>query len=85
MVGNNLCIGYTPQRCWAVGQVNQERFNRDWLSKHDFEQFSIGPLISYRGIPKIPPEKYPEVAKEYSIMYYNYLGVEYVSIRKLGT
>ena len=79
---NGYCQAYTAQTCWAVGQHNQIIFNKNWLSTHDLEQYSIGPLISYRGIPKIPEADYPIIEKAYSIVKYEYYGVKYISIRK---
>jgi len=82
MVGNYFCQAFSPQTCWVVGQTNQINFNKEWLTFHDFEQYSIGPLISYRGIPKIPEADYPIIEKDYSIIFYDYYGVKYISIRK---
>ena len=82
MVGNNYCQAFTAQTCWVIGQQNQINFNKAWLSTHDFEQYSIGPLITYRGIDKIPEKDYPIIEKDYSIAFYDYYGVKYISIRK---
>lgn len=82
MVGNNYCQAFTAQTCWVIGQQNQIDFNKAWLKTHDFEQYSIGPIITYRGIDKIPEKDYPIIEKDYSIVFYDYYGVKYISIRK---
>lgn len=83
MVGKSYyCQAFNPQTCWYVGQYNQIEFNKNWLTTHDLEQYNIGPLIAYRGIDKIPPKDYPIIEKDYSIMFYDYYGVPYISIRK---
>jgi len=80
MVGK--CFAFTPQTCWAIGQRNQETFNKAWLANHDLEQYNIGPIVTYRGIEKIPEKDYPIIEKDYSIVRYDYFGVKYISIRK---
>lgn len=79
---STYCQNYTPQTCWVIGEYNQIQANKAWLELHDLEQYSIGPQITYRGIPKIPPEDYPEIEKVYNIVFYDYYGVKYISIRK---
>lgn len=76
------CIGYTAQRCWAIGNLNQQYQNRLYLERHDFENYYVGGRPYYRPIPKIPEKDYPEIEVLYFIFFYEYEGVKYVVIRK---
>jgi hypothetical protein len=76
------CIGYTAQRCWAIGNLNQQYQNKLFLEKHDFENYYVGGRPFYRPIPKIPEYDYPELEVLYFIFFYEYEGVKYIVIRK---
>ena len=67
------CIGYTAQRCWAIGNLNQQYQNKLFLEKHDFENYYVGGRPFYRPIPKIPEYDYPELEPIYFIFFYNTL------------
>ncbi len=76
------CIGYTAQRCWAIGNLNQQYQNKLYLETHDFENYYVGAKALYRPIPKIPEYDYKELEVLYFIFFYQYEGVKYVVIRR---
>ena len=76
------CIGYTAQRCWAIGNLNQQYQNKLFLETHDFENYYVGAKALYRPILKIPAYDYAELEMLYFIFFYQYEGVKYVVIRK---
>ena len=63
------CIGYTAQRCWAIGNLNQQYQNKLYLETHDFENFYVGGRPFYRPIPKIPEYDYAELEALYFIFF----------------
>ena len=76
------CIGYTAQRCWAIGNLNQQYQNKLYLETHDFENYYVGAKALYRPIPKIPEYDYKELEALYFIFFYEYEDVKYIVIRR---
>jgi hypothetical protein len=77
-----VCLGYTAQRCWAIGNLNQQYQNKLFLEKHDFENYYVGGRPFYRPIPKIPEYDYAELEALYFIFFYEYEDVKYIVIRR---
>lgn len=77
-------IGYTPQNCWLVTQLNVEDSLKEYYKKYDLLTFRLPATGAnwYNTIDKIPKDKIPDYEKFYNIFYENYMGVEYLILQQ---
>ena len=61
------CIGYTPQTCAIVTNINVTNNNRNFLMKKDLLQFNVGTNIAYSYVDKIPEPIPEDIKKKYKI------------------
>jgi len=77
-------IGYTPQNCWLVTQLNVEEAWRNYYKKFDLLVFRLPTTGAnwYNTIDKIPKDKIPFYEQFYNIFFREYLGVEYLILQQ---
>ena len=61
------CIGYTPQTCFTVTNINVTKRNSEFLAKKDLLQFNVGTNVAYSYVDKIPKPIPADVKKKYKI------------------
>jgi len=82
--GSRCNIGYTPQNCWLVTQLNVEEAWREYYTKYDLLEFRLPAtgLNWYNTVDKIPKDKIPFYEQFYNIYFRDYFGVEYLILQQ---
>jgi len=81
------CLGYTPQRCWGITQLNVEDAWKEYYTKYDLLEYRLFATGAnwYNTIDKIPADKIPYYEQFYNIFFRDFMGVPYLILQaKLG-
>ena len=77
------CLGYTPERCWAITQLNVEAAWKEYYTKYDLLEYRLFATGAnwFNTIDKIPADKIPIYAEFFNIYPREFYGVPYLILQ----